>query len=778
MIKVAPENWIPLNTYPLIQSAGWCDIGQSLPPYEQSYTRFVARVQRARFQNDPHHVEVQVNRRGNPDFYLHHVRWDDDAASLPTSRFVQSLRPGDTVQLYALAHFPGWVNIVGAAEIRIRYGLTEGIPQVPIPHLMGPDLYSSTFYRTLDPAADEIRLLEVHPGPFDEPIYCSLVRCSLSQVVRKPFEALSYCWGNATERTFIWLCDSSDGGQGPPRQFSLAQSAESAIRRFRHGNVRNGKRTLWVDAICINQSDLEERARQVSMIAKIYSMASQVNIWLGEEYPGSMQAMQMVRDIYNSRHHICPGGADCLCTMTRHVIAPSKEDRLDGGYRNIDELYNDYANEFADLSSTFPTFFHAMTALLGNPWFRRVWVFQEVLGSKAVMIHCGPEIIPWIELVESNEHMDRNLYFDHKSPPAVMPTLWTRLAREKLEKDANISLPSILDVCVEALDLEASDPRDKIYALISFGSETSSTSHAELPDRIRPDYRKSQERTFADFTRWWILEHKSLRILSTIHGQRGRSWQSLHCPITPAYSYPSPTWTVGHEGSSHWARATLQGQLQYRAAGDTVINPDPVLRNEDPLILSLEGWRATKIRQIGHFSIDQLQSRCPGLVEAFLTIFDPAAEKCTWRNQRKNLKEGGPVRINDSILHRLDHHQSAHWGYGPRPSISVMKFQETAHDSHHTETQHGTDMPSCIDPCFFVGFQGEYGLCPSMAKPGDTVVILKGGNVPFILRQQRDNAADYHFELVGECFLHGAMNGEFVQRQAEKSVAPEVFALV
>ena len=142
------------------------------------------------------------------------------------------------------------------------------------------------------------------------------------------------------------------------------------------------------------------------------------------------------------------------------------------------------------------------------------------------------------------------------------------------------------------------------------------------------------------------------------------------------------------------------------------------------------------------------------------------------------LREPGPVRVNQSIGERWLSHQEAHWRYGPRPRISVIEIQETAQDPHRTATRSGTVMPSCIDPCFFVGFDGRYGLCPSTAKPDDIVVVLKGGDVPFLLREERGDAADHRFGLVGECFLQGAMNGDFVQRQAERSVYPEVFALI
>jgi hypothetical protein len=73
--------------------------------------------------------------------------------------------------------------------------------------------------------------------------------------------------------------------------------------------------------------------------------------------------------------------------------------------------------------------------------------------------------------------------------------------------------------------MEASDPRDKIFALLPFGEETYSIS--DLPDLARPDYTKSTVQVFTDFTRWWIETNSSLGILSAVHAQPGRDWLDI-----------------------------------------------------------------------------------------------------------------------------------------------------------------------------------------------------------------------------------------------------------
>ncbi|KAF2726388.1 hypothetical protein EJ04DRAFT_602050, partial [Polyplosphaeria fusca] len=101
------------------------------------------------------------------------------------------------------------------------------------------------------------------------------------------------------------------------------------------------------------------------------------------------------------------------------------------------------------------------------------------------------------------------------------PSLFPSSPSTDEEKLQIVQEPVILDVMLESLELDATDPRDKIFALLSFGSETDVSN--DVPRPVRSDYTKPVDRVFADFTRWWIDEHKSLRILSMIHGNIGRS---------------------------------------------------------------------------------------------------------------------------------------------------------------------------------------------------------------------------------------------------------------
>jgi Heterokaryon incompatibility protein (HET) len=100
-----------------------------------------------------------------------------------------------------------------------------------------------------------------------------------------PYQALSYAWeGSARERPIH--CDG--------RILFVTKSAEAAIRRLIYGKL---SRPIWVDSICINQGDNNERSQQVSMMGDVYRKAERVNVWLGPGTEGSDAAMAELKSL-------------------------------------------------------------------------------------------------------------------------------------------------------------------------------------------------------------------------------------------------------------------------------------------------------------------------------------------------------------------------------------------------------------------------------------------------------------------------------------------------
>ncbi|PWY82732.1 hypothetical protein BO83DRAFT_454730 [Aspergillus eucalypticola CBS 122712] len=127
-------------------------------------------------------------------------------------------------------------------------------------------------YHKLDPNQRQIRLLFIHPSRNKRnPIQCSLHAVSLNDSPK--FEALSYVWGTeeATEQIVL------DG-----KEFYVKPSVAKALYLLRRTFRR---RDVWVDAICINQCDIDEKNTQVPLMATIYTSAARVVAMLGDATP-------------------------------------------------------------------------------------------------------------------------------------------------------------------------------------------------------------------------------------------------------------------------------------------------------------------------------------------------------------------------------------------------------------------------------------------------------------------------------------------------------------
>jgi hypothetical protein len=122
-------------------------------------------------------------------------------------------------------------------------------------------------YLFLERESSEIRILTLLPGSWDEEIHCRLRKASLD--LNPEYEALSYAWGDLLHTKHIHL----DG-----HTIEVTSNLEVALRYLRRPSE---ELSLWVDALCIDQSDDSEKSHQVALMDKVYKQCSQVYIWLG-----------------------------------------------------------------------------------------------------------------------------------------------------------------------------------------------------------------------------------------------------------------------------------------------------------------------------------------------------------------------------------------------------------------------------------------------------------------------------------------------------------------
>ena len=144
-------------------------------------------------------------------------------------------------------------------------------------------------YSLLPLKDDNIRLLCLLPSENESAILqCKLLDYSLRSDTRiHLYEALSYVWGNQD----VTLPIQVDG-----LEFPITINLHAALSCLRDHSF---PRIIWVDAICIDQDNLQERAYQVQLMAKLYSKAQRVIVWLGEETEDTEGALEDLRRAAN-----------------------------------------------------------------------------------------------------------------------------------------------------------------------------------------------------------------------------------------------------------------------------------------------------------------------------------------------------------------------------------------------------------------------------------------------------------------------------------------------
>ncbi|KAI8630561.1 heterokaryon incompatibility protein-domain-containing protein [Xylariaceae sp. FL1651] len=282
------------------------------------------------------------------------------------------------------------------------------------------------------------------------PIQGDIIEQRLSDSgTQQGYTALSYAWGDQ-HCTYTIIIGK--------RQLRIGRNLYSALRNLRR---KDRPIRLWVDAICINQDDVNERNHQVQQMRSIYSSAFQTIIYLGSEN-GSHTEFSAWN--FLERH----------ATWAMNI----NRDRDPGRPAEIEKRTN-FRGELPDVEID----------VLVRPWFRRLWVFQEVVVSKSLSVQCGSRRISWddfckIILLSPRYHDPYGFSLDHTNKIEIVRNMFqARCAYQELYGMGHILPPwraqvrtytynslNILDLLHRARSLESSDPKNKIFGLLGIAS--------------------------------------------------------------------------------------------------------------------------------------------------------------------------------------------------------------------------------------------------------------------------------------------------------------------
>ncbi|KAI6085595.1 heterokaryon incompatibility protein-domain-containing protein [Hypoxylon rubiginosum] len=242
---------------------------------------------------------------------------------------------------------------------------------------------TSSLYQPLDTSRPEIRLINILPS--NETIRCTLQTESLSPDLK--YAALSYVWGNPEDTEQIIVNDE---------EFSATKSLYEALRQFCSNTAlltNNNDTTLplWVDAICINQNDSEEKSHQVQLMGSIYSSATRVLSWLG--VPGVENGDTTIRMMRNI--------VEAAFNGERKEI---NETSLRGFLASQPHLLR--LNEDQDGITYDNALWRGIRNLFERSYWSRIWIVQEMVLARKANTHlfiCGSESITF----ETMENMSR-----------------------------------------------------------------------------------------------------------------------------------------------------------------------------------------------------------------------------------------------------------------------------------------------------------------------------------------------------------------------------------
>jgi Heterokaryon incompatibility protein (HET) len=225
---------------------------------------------------------------------------------------------------------------------QLEYKFPLGEAEIRLPQLAWGDpdatLHGRLLTRTLD--VDQVEYDSNSRQPM-------IVRRSGSSPKAEEYEALSYPWGvDLREESRIKI--ALGGKNDDHKPFNIKANLEAALRLLRsHIEPPQDSKFVWVDALCINQNDLEEKSTQIPLMAEIYSHASEVSVWLGESTPNSDMALAFISSVIN----------------------------LD----DFDELVNPFATGQ----------WEAFCDLLKRRWFGWGWIVQEIALARTAALYCG-----------------------------------------------------------------------------------------------------------------------------------------------------------------------------------------------------------------------------------------------------------------------------------------------------------------------------------------------------------------------------------------------------
>ncbi|KAI1409745.1 heterokaryon incompatibility protein-domain-containing protein [Hypoxylon sp. FL1857] len=712
---------------------------------------------------------------------------------------------------------------------------------------------SAYIYQPLPDPANSIRLLTIKPGWPSDPIRVSIrIIPNLDQ--SPSYQALSYVWGSVQNPVSI-ECDGEPmeitrnlatalvglrqlPADGDPAANGIAIMDESHILHSKNrawkGIARNRNEDemiksrragadpplFWIDALCINQRDIQECAEQVKLMRRLYTTASMVCIWLGNE----LVAPEVPASKLQTTRIDSAFGRTRLAELDPMAVVLSF---FAQALRNSDRVkLNEYGLPDVDLLG-FPSQktpeYKILGAFFNQPYFHRVWIVQEAVLARKAKVLIGPWELDWKPFAEAVHILDAG----NLRNPFTLQWSFTGVVSE--ESSSGVDIPAALYLCQiqrlperkenlfpllnKSRTRKATKDADHVFAVLGLAGDVAKAT--ELSQKlITVDYEKPVAQVFRDATWFIMLTHATLRPLAAAEFLEDR--RIPDCPSwVPIWS--EPRWTSGIDYEFFHADAGQKLKMEkvenanelrifcysfesIVSVTNGLVNETALVRTEDELIewhypprqeeidfvksawsLITDFYRgvlngrnsvgATAEDSTSQLSIPTYYASDQGVFEAFV------------RTLSVQMTESSPDDQGDESQDMIDSAEA--WfqqsvGWSSHPASLITKIWHTVRDKWYPGAGmlfQASLLRACGGRKFFLTTRGFIGIGPASMKPDDLIVIILGLTVPFVVRRTEDQDSQKYI-LIGECYVDGIMDGELVRAQQEAGKEAELFTFI
>ncbi|CZR69255.1 uncharacterized protein PAC_19155 [Phialocephala subalpina] len=576
-------------------------------------------------------------------------------------------------------------------------------------------------YTRLDFLAYEIRLLNILDAPYDESVHCTLEKTTL--IDPGSYHALSYCWGDLRTKQKITINDTV---------VEVGHNLEAALRQLRS----RGYLRVWIDALCINQGDNEERGLQIRNMRQIYSQAMYVISWLGDDPDNIANAVKYLFE--NERYIWFPGRRHTAVGFTSSARGGKTEEEREWDTQRW---------------RIFQSFFELT-------YWRRVWVIQEIAASCRVKVLIG-------------QHSDNV----PKSCAAYKYAAELDHFRIRFKDPRPISLFEAIQWSHYAL---ATEQLDKIYALLGLTFDG--------PRLVPiPSYQRTIEQVLCDLTGALLTAAKSSDPISTNfpdHSKKGWPWsdaKSLQlwselntnlgspcCSLNPMFSHI--TIQQAPNAKSLQTQGILLGQVCQISS--PLLYPENFANKPK---LCVDNTHCQNF-DVTPSNLDLYPSGIPAAILQTLCLcrLPPSidSQSCLnnlWRPKGRREVRGWKIGSGwDDINCWLRLNSLLRIG-----SSTLQQWSQLNSKTNRLKyLLHGSDVSfpneefeRCIEiiekalqsqMCLIVSQTGLIGMAPSTAQIGDWVCYIKGLNIPVILREKEMalNSTAHEYLVIGGAYAH------------------------